>query len=150
MDETLKEMETELASLRQELIDISNDIKVCRTKEEREELFEDKKLTQLDIEEVTSEIARYKELLSQADGLNSDETASENEETDYEEGEGEGADETDETDETDEIDETDETDEIDETEEVYDETEEDETEEDETPQDKSENDEDETVETEEA
>jgi hypothetical protein len=65
MDETLKEMEKELASLKQELIDIANAIKLCKTKDEREELFEDKKLTQWDIEEVTNEIARYKELMSE-------------------------------------------------------------------------------------
>jgi hypothetical protein len=79
MDETLKEMETELASLKEELIDICNDIKVCETKEQREELFEDKKLTQLDIEEVTSEIARYKELLAQKESENNAETDTENE-----------------------------------------------------------------------
>jgi hypothetical protein len=79
MDATLKEMETELASLKQELIDIANAIKVCKTKEEREELFEDKKLTQWDIEEVTNEIARYKELLADVEKEESSQESSESE-----------------------------------------------------------------------
>jgi len=65
MDETLKEMEKELASLKQELIDIATAIKFCKTKDEREELFEDKKIIQWDIDEVTAEIANYKELMAQ-------------------------------------------------------------------------------------
>lgn len=65
MDETVKEMEKELASLKQELIDIATAIKFCKTKDEREELFEDKKIIQWDIDEVTAEIANYKELMAQ-------------------------------------------------------------------------------------
>jgi hypothetical protein len=79
MNETLKEMETELASLKQELIDIANAIKVCRTKDEREELFEDKKICQWDIEEVTNEIARYKELLAETEGEESSQASAETE-----------------------------------------------------------------------
>jgi hypothetical protein len=125
MDEILKEMEIELASLKKELIDICNDIKVCQTKEEREELFEDKKLTQLDIEEVSNEIARYKELLSEKESVNADETASENEVADETPSENEDTQD-------------------DEIEDVSDEKEEENT-----PQDISENDETETIETEE-
>lgn len=65
MEETLKEMENELASLKQELIDIATAIKYCVTKEERDELFEDKKILQWDIDEVTTEIGKYKELMAQ-------------------------------------------------------------------------------------
>jgi hypothetical protein len=125
MDETLKEMEMELASLKKELIDICNDIKVCQSKEEREELFEDKKLTQFDIEEVSSEIATYKELLSQKERENADETPSENEVADETPSENEDT-------------------QNDEIEGVSDEKEEENT-----PQDISENDETETIETEE-
>lgn len=80
MDATLKEMEKELASLSQELIDIANAIKLCKTKDEREELFEDKKLCQWDIEEVTNEIARYKELLADIENEESSQASAENEE----------------------------------------------------------------------
>jgi len=73
MDETLKEMEKELASLKQELIDIATAIKFCKTKDEREELFEDKKIIQWDIDEVTAEIANYKELMAQIESEKSPE-----------------------------------------------------------------------------
>jgi len=73
MEETLKEMENELASLKQELIDIANAIKYCVTKEEREELFEDKKILQWDIEEVTAEIGKYKDLMAQVESEKSPE-----------------------------------------------------------------------------
>ena len=73
MDETLKEMEKELASLKQELIDISTAIKFCKTKDEREDLFEDKKIIQWDIDEVTAEIANYKELMAQIESEKSPE-----------------------------------------------------------------------------
>ena len=135
MDETLKEMEIELASLKKELIDICNDIKVCQSKEEREELFEDKKLTQFDIEEVSSEIATYKELLSQKESVNADETLSENEGDDATPSENEVADETPSENEDTQNDEI--------------EGVSDEKEEENTPQDISENDETETIETEE-
>lgn len=65
MEETLKEMENELASLKQELIDLATAIKYCVTKEERDELFEDKKILQWDIDEVSTEIGKYKELMAQ-------------------------------------------------------------------------------------
>jgi hypothetical protein len=74
MEETLKEMENELASLKQELIDIATAIKYCVTKEEREELFEDKKILQWDIDEVTTEIGKYKELMAQIQSEKSDES----------------------------------------------------------------------------
>jgi hypothetical protein len=73
MDETLKEMEKELASLKQELIDIATAIKFCKTKDEREDLFEDKKIIQWDIDEVTAEIANYKELMAQIESEKSPE-----------------------------------------------------------------------------
>ena len=73
MEETLKEMENELASLKQELIDIATAIKYCVTKEEREELFEDKKILQWDIDEVTTEIGKYKELMAQVQSEKSNE-----------------------------------------------------------------------------
>jgi hypothetical protein len=74
MEETLKEMENELASLKQELIDIATAIKYCVTKEEREELFEDKKILQWDIDEVTTEIGKYKELMAQIQSEKTDES----------------------------------------------------------------------------
>ncbi len=62
MDNLIEETEKELKELKQELIDCSNAIKVCKSKEERQKLFDEKKEIQFDISEVEADLQKLIEL----------------------------------------------------------------------------------------
>lgn len=60
----IKETEAELKELKSELIVVSKAIKVCKTSEEREKLFDEKKEIQADIEEAENELKTLIELVA--------------------------------------------------------------------------------------
>lgn len=62
MDNLIEETEKELKDLKQELIDYANAIKVCKSKEERQKLFDEKKEIQFDISEVEADLQKLIEL----------------------------------------------------------------------------------------
>ena len=74
MEQEKKEIENELAELRKELIDICNEIRDCKNKEIRAQLFEEKKLIQEDIEFLNEQAQRFEKLMKDVEDFDKNES----------------------------------------------------------------------------